>query len=104
MRMYLPTLLPENVRARKEVGPEGSYYIFEHTELGELGAIVIKGVEGNKTQIYALPYPEQDALSHEREIFFKSFAQDFISEFANIMENAPPPPGSGRISEGDNSH
>lgn len=90
MRMYISTLLPKNVRTRKEVGPDGSYYIFEHPELGELGAIIIKGIQGNKTHIYAVPYPEQDALSNEREIFFKSFAEDIISEFVHIMENAPP--------------
>ena len=90
MRSYLHTLLPKNVTVRKECYQDETIYIFNHTELDELGAIAVRGTGDKKTQISALTSKKIDILSKKRERFFKSFAEDIILEASTILENAPP--------------
>ena len=78
--------LPADISFRKESLPSGWAYVFRHTEIGELGRIVIQGRPDGQSHITCEVVGDpHDPMTKKREAIFKPLGLELVQQMERAM-------------------
>ena len=84
--------LPPGVSSQKERHASGWVYVFRHTELGQLGRILLQGRADGQTQVTSeLAGEPDDPMTQKRAAIFKPLALELTQRMGAVLGDA----GSG---------
>ena len=96
--------LPPGVSSQKERHASGWVYVFRHTELGQLGRILLQGRADGQTQVTSeLAGEPDDPMTQKRAAIFKPLALELTKRMGAVLGDAgsggwgdppPRPPGT----------